>query len=54
MHKYPVINGKVWFQDIPKICTNLHIKFIIPYDYEKGLIMISYTDGKMLNIGMIN
>lgn len=45
--KYPVINGKVWFQNLPKICTNLHIKFIIPYDYANGLIMISYTDGKM-------
>lgn len=45
--KYPVINGKVWFQEVPKICTNLHIKFIIPYDSKKGLIMISYTDGKM-------
>ena len=53
--RYPVINGKVWFKNVPKICTNLHIKFIIPYDYEKGLIMISYTDGKVnLNIGMIN
>ena len=45
--RYPVINGKVWFKNVPKICTNLHIKFIIPYDYEKGLIMISYTDGKV-------
>ena len=45
--KYPVINGRVWFQEVPKVCTNLHIKFIIPYDTKKGLIMISYTDGKL-------
>lgn len=44
--KYPVTNGKVWFQNIPKIATNLHLKFIIPYDYSKGLIMIIYADGK--------
>lgn len=44
--RYPIEKGKVWFQNIPKICTNLHIKFIIPYNVQKGLIMISYTDGK--------
>ena len=38
--------GKVWFADIPKIATNLPIKYIIPMNYEKGLIMISYTDAK--------
>jgi cytochrome b5 len=44
--KYPVKNGKSWFHNMPKIATNLHLKFIIPYDYDKGLIMITYTDGK--------
>jgi cytochrome b involved in lipid metabolism len=38
-------DSKVWFSDIPKICTNLPAKYIIPYDYSKGIIMISYTDG---------
>lgn len=37
---------KPWFADLPKITTNLPIKYIIPMDYEKGLIMISYTDSK--------
>jgi len=38
--------GKVWFHDIIKTSTNLQIKYIIPYDYKKGIIMISYTDSK--------
>lgn len=38
--------GKVWFHDIAKTSTNLQIKYIIPYDYQKGIIMISYTDSK--------
>jgi cytochrome b involved in lipid metabolism len=29
-----------------KISTNLPIKYIIPVNYEKGVIMISYTDSK--------
>ena len=38
--------SKYWFSDLPKITTDLPIKYIIPMDYEKGLIMISYTDSK--------
>ena len=34
-----------WFKDLPKIVTNEYIKYIIPIDYNSGLIMISYTDG---------
>ena len=37
---------KVWFDDMGKIVTNLPIKYIIPINYEKGVIMISYTDSK--------
>jgi cytochrome b involved in lipid metabolism len=46
--QYPLdkVTGKVWFDGIPKITTNLQIKYIIPNDYKKGVIMISYTDGK--------
>ena len=43
-------NGKVWFHDISNTTTNEKIKFIIPIDYKKGLILISYTDGKYTNI----
>jgi protoporphyrinogen oxidase/cytochrome b involved in lipid metabolism len=37
---------KAWFADMPKIVTNLPIKYIIPNDASKGIIMISYTDSK--------
>ena len=37
---------KVWFDGLGKIVTNLPIKYIIPINYEKGVIMISYTDSK--------
>ena len=38
--------GKHWFSELSKVVTNLPIKYIIPYDVKKGIIMISYTDGK--------
>jgi len=40
-------NGKVWFYNLKTTVTNLPIKFIIPIDKNTGLIMISYTDGKL-------
>ena len=45
--KYPKNkDGNVWFKDMGKVTTNLPLKYIIPIDYNTGLIMISYTDGK--------
>ena len=46
--KYPtnILNTYCWFYKLPKITTNLKIKYIIPINYQNGLIMISYTDGK--------
>jgi len=46
--RYPIDKetGKVWFDGLPKIVTNLPIKYIIPNNYKKGVIMISYTDSK--------
>jgi len=38
-------DGKVWFSNIPKICTNNVLRNIIPIDIKKGLIMITYSDG---------
>ena len=35
---------KVWFHDIGKVTTDIEIKYIIPYNPQEGLIMISYTD----------
>ena len=43
---YPIINNKVWFYDLDKIITTSKLKFIIPINKEKGIIMISYTDNK--------
>ena len=42
--KYPLKNGKVWFDGIPRTITDNYIRHIIPIDYEKGIIMISYSD----------
>ena len=49
--RYPLNKetGKVWFDKMQKISTNLPIKYIIPINYEKGVIMISYTDSKFAN-----
>ena len=46
--RYPLdkTTHKVWFDGLGKISTNLPIKYIIPVNYEKGVIMISYTDSK--------
>lgn len=35
---------KEWFRDLPKFTTNNELRMVIPYDYKKGLIMISYSD----------
>jgi hypothetical protein len=34
----------VWFKDLPKIVTQNKLQFIIPINYENGLIQISYSD----------
>lgn len=47
--KYPLDKKtkKVWFHDIGKVTTDIEIKYIIPYNPQEGLIMISYTDQKL-------
>ena len=44
--QYPVDKktGKVWFHGLNRTITDNMIRHIIPIDYEKGIIMISYTD----------
>ncbi len=37
--------NKYWFEDIGKTTTNHWIRYIIPLDKKKGLVMTSYTDG---------
>jgi protoporphyrinogen oxidase len=44
--KYPMgSNKKVWFHNLKRTITDNYIRHIIPIDYEKGTIMISYIDG---------
>jgi len=43
---YPKVNGKVWFTGMGKVVTDSPLRHVIPIHEEKGLIMISYTDGK--------
>lgn len=37
--------GGTWFEGLPKIVTNSPVRYIIPINAAKGIIMISYTDG---------
>ena len=39
----------IWFQGLTKTVTNNPLRYIIPFDESKGLIMISYTDDKYTN-----
>ena len=41
---YPVDKDGPWFKDIKRTTTDNYLRHIIPVDYKKGLIMISYTD----------
>jgi len=43
---YPKVDGKVWFSNMGKVVTDSPLRYVIPIDEEKGLIMISYTDGE--------
>jgi cytochrome b involved in lipid metabolism/monoamine oxidase len=49
--RYPLNKktGKVWFDGMIKISTNNPIKYIIPVNSKKGVILISYTDSKFAN-----
>jgi protoporphyrinogen oxidase len=43
---FPLRGGKVWFSGLPRIVTPLSIRYVLPIDEAKGVIMISYTDSK--------
>ena len=45
LYRMYAVYKECWFKDMPKIVTNENIQYIIPIDYNSGLIMISYTDG---------
>ena len=38
--------GKVWFEDMPRIVTHAPLRHIIPVNPAKGVIMSSYTDAE--------
>ena len=38
--------NEVWFRNIIRTTTDNNLRHIIPIDYDNGLIMLSYTDGK--------
>ena len=42
---FPVKKGVCWFSDMPHTVTDSPIRYIIPIDPSRGIIMISYTDG---------
>lgn len=44
--KYPIRQEGCWFNNLRRMTTNSFLRQIIPIDYQNGLIMISYTDGK--------
>ena len=42
---FPTPQSKAWFEDTPKTITDSKIRYIIPINPAKGLVMISYTEG---------
>jgi protoporphyrinogen oxidase len=44
-HGMPVASSGNWFHDLGKVVTDSKVRYIIPVDYKKNIIMISYTDG---------
>ena len=42
---FPVKKGVSWFSGMPHTVTDSPIRYIIPIDPSRGIIMISYTDG---------
>jgi protoporphyrinogen oxidase len=43
---FPTKKGVSWFSGLHKIVTNSVIRYIIPVNPAKGIVMISYTDGE--------
>lgn len=38
--------GRVWFADMPRTITNSPLRYLIPIDPSRGMIMISYVDDR--------
>ena len=46
LYRMYAVFDRPWFKNLPKIVTPGPIRYIIPINPSKGVIMISYTDGK--------
>uniref|UniRef100_A0A6C0DHQ2 Amine oxidase domain-containing protein n=1 Tax=viral metagenome TaxID=1070528 RepID=A0A6C0DHQ2_9ZZZZ len=42
---YAVFKDKDWLKDLTKIVSDSRVRYTIPISAEKGIVMISYTDG---------
>jgi monoamine oxidase len=42
---YAIFKDKEWLQDLTKIVSDSRVRYTIPISAEKGVVMISYTDG---------
>lgn len=42
---FPTKKNMSWFSGLEKIVTNSPVRYIIPIDPKRGIVMISYTDG---------
>jgi monoamine oxidase len=42
---FPTKKGVSWFSGLDKIVTDSTVRYIIPIDSKRGIVMISYTDG---------
>jgi monoamine oxidase len=42
---YAVFKDKEWLKDLTKIVSDSRVRYTIPISAEKGIVMISYTDG---------
>lgn len=50
---YALFNKEdIWFQNLKKTVVNNPLRYIIPFDAKKGIIMISYTDDEYTNFWM--
>ena len=43
---FPSPNSNPWFEGMPPVTVNSHLRLMIPIDEKEGTIMMSYTDGK--------
>jgi monoamine oxidase len=44
---FPRVRGRpIWFEGLPKFVCPPPVRYVLPIDPAKGVIMISYTDGK--------